>query len=571
MDTMTKHHHCCDDDPSCISGSRNRYFRRKVMTAEDFTREQAYMISRRRLINRAMFGWGVVFGLGVEAEGGQLTVDCGLAFDPHGREIGLPVPYTVRKRDLFVLEEGKCKPSEAPLSKGKWLLSAHYAERPIDPVRLPDACGDCGCPEWSRICETVIFSLKRVEGVCCPPYHDACPEDCGCPPPECVEPTDTSEPPPPPEQKYSEAPPEQQHPPEPANSKQQTQRRQAARPAQQRADVRQQDLRQQQSPPDEGQQPPDKGEWPPEQKPPEEEPPEEKPSEQDECESVSLPPYPRGPQHTLCGWSRNADVECDDGHLCAWDELCLDPCDPVPLACVEIVDIDKCGDPVFGEVEECPPRRIVKRNDMLFDLIRGCDLTRITRISWVDWAQGEGIVTWKEFRDSFKENDTAGLDDPENECRTEFEIEFSGPVLIDTLRPGVLTITAFFRETSSGWGVPYRVPISRLLWDPPTGNDPADTTRKAVVVVRRSWFRDEIENLRQRDSKFDVDYERPRRYPLVEVTIDGNRILACSRMQLDANANGPAIVPTGNGSPGGTCTFTFRVAPEPPESRRTRR
>jgi hypothetical protein len=39
------------------------------------------------------------------------------------------------------------------------------------------------------------------------------------------------------------------------------------------------------------------------------------------------------------------------------------------------------------KVEECPPRRIVKRNDMLFDLIRGCDLTRITRISWAEWTQ----------------------------------------------------------------------------------------------------------------------------------------------------------------------------------------
>lgn len=570
MDTMTKNHRCCDDDddPSCISGSRNRYFRRKVMTAEDFSREQAYMIGRRRLLNRGMFGWGVVFGLGVEVDNGELTLDCGLALDRHGREIGLPKPHRIRKRDLFVLEKGKCEPSDAPLDKGKWLLSAHYAERPVDPVRLPDACGDCGCPEWNRTCETVVFSLTRVEGVCCPSYQDDCPCDCGCPPPDCVEPTDE---PPPPEQKYPEEPPEQKEPPESPDPKQ-TPRRPQARA---RADVRQQDPRQQQNPrqqqypPDKGQRPPEKGEWPPEERPPE-----EKPPEHDECEPWpphGPPPYPRGPQHTLCCWSRNADVECDDGRLCAWDELCLDPCDPVPLACIEIVDIDKCGDPFFGEVEECPPRRIVKRNDLLFELIRGCDLTRITRISWVDWAQGEGIVTWKDFRDSFKENDTAGLDDPENECRTEFDIEFSGPVLVDTLRPDVVTITAFFRETSSGWGVPYRVPISRLVWDPPSGNDPADTTRRAIVVVRRSWFRDEIENLRQRDSKFDVDYERPRRYPLVEVTIDGNRILACGRMQVDANANGPMIVPTGNGSPGGTCTFTFRVAPEPPEPRRARR
>jgi len=83
------------------------------------------------------------------------------------------------------------------------------------------------------------------------------------------------------------------------------------------------------------------------------------------------------------------------------------------------------------------------------------------------------------------------------------------------------------------------------------------------VVVRRRWFRGEVEDLSKEDSDFDVDYDWPSRYPVVEVTIDGNRILACSRVQVDANANGPMIVPTGNGSPGGTCTFTFRVAPPP--------
>src|SRR4051794_26257818 len=42
----------------CLEGCRNRYFRRKQMTAEDFKVEQAYMIERRRLMNRALYGWG---------------------------------------------------------------------------------------------------------------------------------------------------------------------------------------------------------------------------------------------------------------------------------------------------------------------------------------------------------------------------------------------------------------------------------------------------------------------------------------------------------------------------------
>src|SRR5262249_36441670 len=55
--------------------------------------------------------------------------------------------------------------------------------------------------------------------------------------------------------------------------------------------------------------------------------------------------------------------------------------DPVPLACVTIVK--NCDQWALGvSIEECGPRPLVKRNDLLFDLIRGCDLTRIIDIGW---------------------------------------------------------------------------------------------------------------------------------------------------------------------------------------------
>ncbi|MFO1207189.1 MAG: hypothetical protein U1E63_15945 [Burkholderiales bacterium] len=45
------------------------------------------------------------------------------------------------------------------------------------------------------------------------------------------------------------------------------------------------------------------------------------------------------------------------------------------------------------------PRRLVKRNDALFDLIRGRDLTRITSvIGWAAWYRLRKLIDWDEFR-----------------------------------------------------------------------------------------------------------------------------------------------------------------------------
>jgi hypothetical protein len=519
MQTTLKDQCCCDpgdDEATCASGSRNRYFRRKVMTAEDFTREQAYMIGRRRQLNRALYGWGVVYGLGITVdEKHELSIGCGLALDRHGREIIVPALHRIGSRELFVRPEGTFDPARAPkLSAGRWLLSAHYAERLTDAVRLADACG-CGEQEWNRICETVVFSLTRVSDACCPPYVIPCPHDCGCPEPcpeeECVPggpaqetPHAAAAPPPPSPSRESEASPSD------------APRRE---PLVQRVPV------------------------------------EPRP------ERVPLvPPYPRGPDWTLCCWSSHAEVECDDGHLCEWNGLCLDPCDAVPLACVTVTEIDKCGCPSFGDPEVCPPRRLVKRNDMLFDLIRGCDLTRIARISWAAWARQEQPVPWKVFRSNFHD---PAPNDATQDCMTGLEIEFSGPVRTDTLRRGVVRITALFRDSGTAWNVPFRAPLARPKCDPPWPGDPPGTTRKMTVVVRRGWFEDEVAT---EDSKFDVDFDRPQRYATVEIEILGDLILDCKGQQVAANSFGPKIVPTGNCTPGGTCHFSFRVAPEPPGS-----
>jgi hypothetical protein len=57
---------CCID-PRCESGLRNNYFEGKRLTPDSFRVEQRYLVERRRLLNRAIHGWGVVYGYGIKA------------------------------------------------------------------------------------------------------------------------------------------------------------------------------------------------------------------------------------------------------------------------------------------------------------------------------------------------------------------------------------------------------------------------------------------------------------------------------------------------------------------------
>jgi len=460
----------------CTTGSRNRYFRRKVMTAADFAAEQAYMIRRRRLLNRALYGWGVVYGLGLKLEDkGALSLACGLALDRYGREIIVPADYRLCGHDFFVVSpDGTHQRGARPeLRPGWWLLAAHYVERWIDGVRLADACG-CGEEERNRICETVMFSLRPLTGERCPPAADTgCPADCGCPPAE----KET-------EQEKSKQP-----------------------------------------------------------------------------EPPSQPVHPRG-DFTLCCWARKADVKCEDGGLCEWrDGLWLDPSTPVALACVKVLGVDECGEPIFGEIKECTPRRFVKRNDVLFDLIRGCDLTTIKNLSWWEWTQrpreGElrDYVEWQEFVDYFPIDDNA----PDARCKTGFKITFSGPVHASTLRAQAITMRAVFLDRD-GWHFELRVPVVGFDFTA----DQQGHVREASVLVAREWVKDEI-RLKTRQFKFDP--EESEFLPFLEIEIHGELILDCRGQPIDANSVGPLILPTGNGTPGGICRTVFRVHPRPPTHR----
>jgi hypothetical protein len=220
----------------------------------------------------------------------------------------------------------------------------------------------------------------------------------------------------------------------------------------------------------------------------------------------------------------------------------------VPLACVVVeVQQGKCDLEIVGCIEdECSPRRLVKSNDLLYDLIRGCDLARISWISWSQWHRSDQQMPWKQFESLFPENGDTG-----------FVVRFSQPVLEKTLKRDVITISAVTTEQATGWRVARRIPVVGLDLAPDKDSLkdypdlPSGTTNRMRVKVRPEWIRDEIESgreswLSERDFR-------------IEIEIYGDYILDCHGQAIDANPVGLRSAPTGNGTPGGTYRSTFRV------------
>ncbi len=66
---------------------RLRFFNGRLLTAGDFALEQNYFRGKQKLHNRALHGFGIVSGLHVSVESGQVVVSAGLALDCEGNEL----------------------------------------------------------------------------------------------------------------------------------------------------------------------------------------------------------------------------------------------------------------------------------------------------------------------------------------------------------------------------------------------------------------------------------------------------------------------------------------------------
>lgn len=476
---------CCTDQ-QCEFGLRNNYFEGKRLTPDMFRIEQRYLLERRRLLNRAIHGWGVVYGYGVErVPEGKLKVKPGVALDACGRELLQVGDVSLKLSDLIVVnkdghridpqqayhsaQQADCKPGTTPESPC-WLLSVHYAEQDRDPVSVKDPC-HCDRHEWDHICETTRYTLQEMPcAECCDEFP--CELTCECGTGPCCEAT---------------------------------------------TDATKRDGKQ----------------------------------ETPICQEM---PFKRGGCRCLCDHLTKLQpgADCTE-HLCEIKEPCglvrVDLRNGVPLACVKL-EQDDCKRWTFGTwTDACGPRRLVKRNDLLFDLIRGCDLTRICDIGWKDWHRRDAIP-FKDFSLAFGKEGKGEAEYVTNK----FTVEFSRPVRLKTLQPDCFAITVMSVETEGGWWQVFRVPIVGLEMITKAG-DPPNHVRGAKIVVDGAWVED---GLRGRRSVFLAGETT------VEIEVRGDLIIDCNGQPVDANALGLLAYPTGNGSPGGTFFSSFRVAaPEP--------
>jgi hypothetical protein len=99
---------------------RPHFFNGRLLTAADLNLEQQYHREKSKLHNRALHGFGIVSGLKVSVDAGQIVVEPGLALDCEGNEILIAALQTV------------VPPVAADCHTS--YVNLRYAEENIDPI-----------------------------------------------------------------------------------------------------------------------------------------------------------------------------------------------------------------------------------------------------------------------------------------------------------------------------------------------------------------------------------------------------------------------------------------------------
>lgn len=127
-----------------VAPERNNYFYGKLMDVVQFSKEQSYVNQKRWLLNRLLFGSGVVCGLDIIVDpqaSGRLRLQPGIALDAAGHEIIVPEPVRFNPRQLT---DEKGHPVGAPLPSGAVDVCLRYVEKRADLV--PVLVADCDAP-----------------------------------------------------------------------------------------------------------------------------------------------------------------------------------------------------------------------------------------------------------------------------------------------------------------------------------------------------------------------------------------------------------------------------------------
>ncbi|MBD3922425.1 hypothetical protein H8B09_26975 [Paenibacillus sp. PR3] len=143
-------------DLSLRSFERNRYYNGKLMTVRDFQTEQTYFNEKRHLLNRLLYGAGVVCGLHVEplasAENRGIRIRPGAALDGCGQEI-----VVARESVQSDIREIPGYPADSQAQKTLYLM-LHYDECARQPVQTDAAAASAGGCENNRLLETFRLS-----------------------------------------------------------------------------------------------------------------------------------------------------------------------------------------------------------------------------------------------------------------------------------------------------------------------------------------------------------------------------------------------------------------------------
>lgn len=139
---------------------RNRYFYGKFLSVDDFESEQRYLNDKRRIVNRYLFGSGVVCGLQVIVlDDFTISVETGMALDFSGRELIVSEPVTT---PLSALEGYSSLFPDGRMHSDVFLCIA-YEEQGTEPVYNIAGAGSGRQEEFNKYREGFRLFLTHDE------------------------------------------------------------------------------------------------------------------------------------------------------------------------------------------------------------------------------------------------------------------------------------------------------------------------------------------------------------------------------------------------------------------------
>ncbi|MEG1716123.1 MAG: hypothetical protein RR275_04875 [Lachnospiraceae bacterium] len=109
---------------------RNKYFYGKLLSVDDFETEQKYFNDKRRMLNRYLFGTGIVCGLRtVLLDDRTISIERGIALDFAGREIVVDTPIIAELSSLEGFQQNQLE-----TDGGYYYLCLEYDEQEIEKV-----------------------------------------------------------------------------------------------------------------------------------------------------------------------------------------------------------------------------------------------------------------------------------------------------------------------------------------------------------------------------------------------------------------------------------------------------